>query len=160
MERRGPSPVGGDDGNIVFAGYNSGIDVIAADGGSVRTLTSPEGEVHASPMLLPGSEAVLFYVQRGESTTAKVLKLDSMEQMTLIENANYPRYVSSGHLLFVREGGLWAVFVQSRSTDPCGDAGVTFPQGRLRLASLERADPTAGCFRQQKWTPDRGQCPK
>ena len=99
----------GDDGNIVFAGYNSGLDVISADGGSERTLTSPEDEAHLSPMLLPGSEAVLFYVQRGETTTAKVLKLDSMEQMILIENASYPRYISSGHLLFVREGGLWAV---------------------------------------------------
>ena len=107
----------GDNDRIVFSTSGSGLLIVSAGNSSVQTLTAPTDEAHNTPQQLPGSEAVLFYAQRAETTTIKVLGLDESESMptTLLEDASHPRYLASGHLLFVRDGRLLAV-----AFDPVG----------------------------------------
>ena len=67
---------------------------------------------HAWPELLPGGSAVLYVISDPSDPgnwriAARVLP--DGEERILIDGGSNPRYVSSGHLVFVREGGLWAV---------------------------------------------------
>ncbi|MCZ6662641.1 MAG: protein kinase, partial [Actinobacteria bacterium] len=101
----------GDNDMIVFSTWSGGLSVIPADGGTPTPLTAPKDEADQDPQVLPGSEAVLFFSQKPEISTIKALKLEGSESVptTLLDNASHPRYLASGHLLFVRDGGLLAV---------------------------------------------------
>ena len=67
---------------------------------------------HAWPELLPGGTAVLYAItdetDPGNWRIAARRLPDGAERI-LVEGGSNPRYVSSGHLVFVREGSLWAV---------------------------------------------------
>jgi serine/threonine-protein kinase len=114
-ERRGAS--WGSDGNIIFAsGSVSGLSVVSADGGSVQTLTKLDHQKaergHRFPHHLPGGRGVLFTVGTGDSwdnARIEVLKFGTAERKILIEGGSDARYVSTGHLVFLRAGTLMAV---------------------------------------------------
>ena len=111
----------GDDGNIIAALSNSsGLSRIPADGGQPQTVTSlSRGEpTHRWPQVLPGSKAVLFTanpptLNSYEDATIDVQSLKTGERKTLWRGGYFGRYVPSGkshgHLVFVRNGILFAV---------------------------------------------------
>ena len=106
----------GDNGTIVFA---SGFRLyrVAAAGGEPELLAEPDTPPgqrlrHSQPHMLPGSETVLFHAARSlDPEDAEIVALDlaSLTEKTLLTNAMDPRYVETGHLLFVRQGALMAV---------------------------------------------------
>lgn len=103
----------GPDGTVVLnPGPGQGLFVVSVPGGAPTTLTSlEEGELgHAMPNFLPGGRAVLFTAATGSPSTAKVAVYDFDEgkRRTLLLGVS-PRYAASGHLLFWRDGALWAV---------------------------------------------------
>jgi serine/threonine protein kinase len=106
----------GDDGTIVFATQrNGGLWRVPASGGTPESLTTPQpGEyAHRLPHILPGSRAVVFTILKGpdlwEDTQIVVRSLDTGRQSVLLTGGADARYVSSGHLIYLRLGTLMAV---------------------------------------------------
>jgi serine/threonine-protein kinase len=95
-----------DDGRIVFDTWNGGLRIVDADGGVPAVLTEPEGEWHLGPNVIPGTATVLFFTQTRDSLRIESLPLDGGKPSTVLEDASHPLYLSSGHLLFVRQGGV------------------------------------------------------
>ena len=100
----------GADARIVVGRVGSGLWIVPAAGGEPVQLTMPDaGTRHELPQLLPGSVAVLFTILSAKAPThAAVLSLETGEIRELVEGSG-ARFVNPGHLLFGRQGRLWAV---------------------------------------------------
>jgi eukaryotic-like serine/threonine-protein kinase len=122
ITRYAPFPTGGaswgDDGNIVFATFDTatGLMRVTAEGGTPEVLTTPDpakGEAdHRFPDVLPGARGVLFTmvladIANGENVRVAVLDLRTGSYRVLITGA-FPKYVRSGHLLYIRRDTLYA----------------------------------------------------
>ena len=108
----------GEGDRIVFAGSNGGLLEVSAAGGAPAPLTSPSGErgefSHRLPHALPGGESILFTVTRSrfarwDEAQVWLYARGTRDARLLIDGGADARYVSSGHLLYVREGALLAV---------------------------------------------------
>lgn len=71
-------------------------------------------KTHRSPAALPGGKAVLFVVGSNEIGTydeARIvaLQIDTGQITELVRGGHSPAYLPSGHLLFVRDDGLFAM---------------------------------------------------
>jgi eukaryotic-like serine/threonine-protein kinase len=104
----------GDDGTIVFASFDRGLFRVPDTGGVPELVAEPsEAEWrYGQPHMLPGSEVVLFHASRDidpELTDIVALDLTTGTRTPILPNAMDPRYVQTGHLLFLREGRLMAV---------------------------------------------------
>jgi serine/threonine-protein kinase len=111
---------------IVFSPRTEGgLHRIASKGAPAAELTTllpDRGEKsHRWPFILPGGERVLFtsWNERGFDVDAVVIA--SGERKRLIENATYPRYVPTGHLLFVRDFTLIAQAFDAYRLEPLGE---------------------------------------
>ncbi len=114
----------GTGGRIVFATVGSrGLTHVSDAGGPPEPLTSPaEGEFHRDPHFLPDGRTVLFVIERtGEPDRIAVTSLDAPEPRVLLAG-NSPTFASSGHLVFLREGALWAVPFDLRRLSVVGNA--------------------------------------
>ena len=95
--------------------YRSGVWRIPAEGGEPEPLTVPDDEAgdlaHWWPQLLPDRKHVLFTTFRTPIDRAEitVVSLETREQRRLLTGGVHGRYVSTGHLLYVREEALLAV---------------------------------------------------
>ena len=106
----------GTDDTIVFAmrGTNTGLLRVSAAGGESESLTTlKEGEIaHRWPHILPGGQAVLFTVIKGEGSEnmeIAVLTLDTGERSLLVPGGSDPHYAVTGHIIYGVDGTLWAV---------------------------------------------------
>ena len=93
----------------------SGLWQVPASGGNPEPVTESrpeEGEgSHRWPDILPDGKAVLFASDTQSSfdqAKIEVLSLETGERRVLVENATYPRYMPTGHLLFAQNESLWA----------------------------------------------------
>ena len=115
----------GDDGTIVFAGQ-AGIFKVSSAGGTpaaVTTSVAATRERHLLPYTLPGGREILFttVVSRDWDTANVVLlSLDSGERRILIPGGADARYVSTGHIVFMKTGTLMAVPFDVRSRQVTG----------------------------------------
>ena len=93
---------------------------VSALGGEPEQITELDEEAgeasHRLPHVIPHANAVLFTVLRGTyafpdsgNADIAVQSLETGERKVLIKGGLDARYVSSGHLVFAREGTLWAV---------------------------------------------------
>ena len=102
----------GPNDTIVLGSHDGGLSLIPASGGERTPLTTlNEGEQgHWLPRFLPSGRGVLFLIQTGDRDTAQVgvYDFETGEQRTLLSGTD-AGYAASGHLLFWREGALWAV---------------------------------------------------
>ena len=110
----------GPDSTITFAPtLFGGLMRVSAGGGSPEILTAPDvskGELtYRWPEILPGGKAVLFVIANaqdiGSFSESKIvaMRLDTREKKILPILGTYPRYSPSGHLLFERDGRVFAV---------------------------------------------------
>src|SRR5690606_7037305 len=91
-------------------------------GGEARQLTFPApGERHELPQMLPGDRAVLFTVLSTGPPRVALLLVGTGETRLLFEGVG-ARYVDSGHVVFGRQGELWAVGFDPKSFDTYGAA--------------------------------------
>ena len=107
-----------DDGTILFhSGAYLGLFTISEGGGKPRQLTQPvsgedEGS-HRWPQVLPGGRAALFTIQptgsQMERTRIALVSMETGEYRTVIEPGMHARYSPSGHIVYAREGSLFAV---------------------------------------------------
>ncbi len=105
----------GPDDTIIFALPGAGLFRVAATGGTYERLTFPgreEGEnSHHHPQFLPGGNWVLFSAGSfGSFDEANIIaqSLETGERKVLHRGGYYPRYVPTGHLVFVRGATLFA----------------------------------------------------
>ena len=107
----------GSDDTIIF-GTNEpdGLWRVSAKGGEPRALTTTDaqrGEVsHQWPEILPGGDALLFTIVSAdpvEPTAIAVLDLADGAYRVLVRGGSYPRYSSSGHIVYGAGGTLQAI---------------------------------------------------
>jgi hypothetical protein len=117
-----PSPRGatwGDGGRIVLAlSFRTGLSIVPAAGGTpqpITTLDEARGEKsHRFPIFLPGGERLLFLAQTAEGGThddasaIEALDVATGRRTRLVATNSSPLYAASGHLLYWREGTLFA----------------------------------------------------
>ncbi|HEV2349036.1 MAG TPA: protein kinase [Terriglobia bacterium] len=119
----------GDDGSIVFAaGGLEGLSKVSSAGGKPEPLTSlnqQTGELtHRWPQVLPGSKDVIFtastsIVQFDDADIA-VYSTFSGKPKTVLHGGSYARYLPSGHLVYLRDGTLFAVPFDIKRLDVTG----------------------------------------
>ena len=111
----------GSDGRVTFT-RNDGLWQVPSAGGTPTQLTNlTSGEsLHAWPSVMHDGKTILFTsipssgVQRAR---VEAVTVETGNRQVLIEGARFPRYTSSGHLVFYREGGLYAAaFDEARLT--------------------------------------------
>jgi serine/threonine-protein kinase len=113
------NPRGGswsEDGTIIAALANTGpLYRIPGSGGTPQPLTQlQEGEVtHRWPQVLPGGKAVVFTASKNlsnyEGASVEMLTFKTGERKVLQPGGYFGRYAASGHLLYVRDGTLFAL---------------------------------------------------
>ncbi len=104
----------GPDDTIVFTPSTStGLYRVPASGGTPVELTQlNEGEFsHRWPWFLPNGKAVLFIAGAldNDDSTIEAVLLETGERKVVYRGGTYPRYASSGHLLYAREATLFAM---------------------------------------------------
>jgi serine/threonine-protein kinase len=108
----------GTDGTIVYApSPNSGLMRIPDRGGEPEPLTELNKEedefTHRWPQYLPGNGALLFTVHTSgasfDDARIEVLDVETKQRRTLQHGGSYARYVPTGHIVFVRDGTLYAM---------------------------------------------------
>jgi serine/threonine protein kinase/Tol biopolymer transport system component len=91
------------DDTIIFSTSARGLTRVSAEGGAV-TMFASEG---SQPALVPSSPAVLFEVSEGVNRQIEAIMPDSGKRTLVLENAQEPFALSSGHLVFQRDGDLF-----------------------------------------------------
>ena len=111
----------GDDGTIVFAPNNTvPLSKVSSAGGTPQPLITLDKQASEAtqrwPQVLPGSKAVLFTsnavgggIAGFEDSDIVVYSTVSGQRKTLQRGGFYARYLSSGHLVYMHEGTLFAV---------------------------------------------------
>jgi serine/threonine-protein kinase len=107
----------GEDGNIIATlDALGGLSQVPAEGGKPVPVTdlSPGEQTHRWPQVLPGAHAVLFTASSNygnfDEAAVAVVSLNDHRKKTLLEHGGmYPRYLQSGHLVYVTKGTLFSV---------------------------------------------------
>ena len=139
----------GDDGFIVAAlNVAAGLSRVPGQGGPPQPLTKPAapGETHRWPQLLPRSEVVLFTASpnRTNFTNAAIeaASLKTGQRKIVQRDAFFGRYLSSGHLAFLRGETLYAAPFDAERLEVTGSpvpviegmAGSTYGGGQFSFA--------------------------
>jgi serine/threonine-protein kinase len=103
----------------MVAGYGrGGLQRVPAAGGPASQLTAADKEMGERtlrfPELLPGGQAVVFTAGGWNGDTFDDARIEALSLATgrkkvLIEGGTYARYASTGHLVYARDGALFAV---------------------------------------------------
>ena len=113
---RGLSGTWGVDGTIVFSRHGlTGLFRVQASGGSSEQFTTridSDGD-HDFPDFLPDGKAVLFSISgpnfNFDDGQIVAQSLETGERTVVVDGGFNPRWVETGHLVYARGGGLFAV---------------------------------------------------
>jgi eukaryotic-like serine/threonine-protein kinase len=133
-------------GNLFFGQPSDGrIWIVQSDSTTRAVTTLADGELaHVLPSLLPGGQILLFTVRKtrwswgGEEVVAQTLATGTRK--TLLKDAADARYLSSGHLVFLRRSQLMAVAFDPDRLEARGDPVVVLDsvaQGLTGMSSGE-----------------------
>jgi serine/threonine-protein kinase len=117
QDRRGG--VWGEDGYIYFIPHSTGpVMKIRESGGEVTAVTTLDAarreRTHRWPALLPGGKALLYTSDTHDSTEyyddarIEVIDLETGEHKVVLEGSSRASWLPTGHLLFARDGSLYA----------------------------------------------------
>jgi hypothetical protein len=116
----------GPDNVITFGTLNMGLFRVPSSGGEPTTFpTSTQGNGRNSrwPEALPNGTAILFAaISGGGQAEIRMRSLVTDEERVVVRDATFPRYASTGHLLYVAGGALWGARFDPRSVETVGDA--------------------------------------
>jgi serine/threonine-protein kinase len=109
-----------DDDRLVFPRhFDTGLWQVPGSGGTPTVLTELDAgrreRTHRWPTVVAGRSIVLFTVATKDSpeyyddARIDAVDLDTGERTNVFEGASFARYATSGHLIFGRQGSLWAV---------------------------------------------------
>jgi serine/threonine-protein kinase len=118
----------GEDGNIIAAlDSQAGLSLVPYEGGKIVSLTTlaPGENSHRWPQVLPGGKFVLFtsnttFANFDEASISALSLTDHTWKIVLERAGMYPRYVPSGHLIYVAKGTLYAVPFYAASAEVRG----------------------------------------
>ena len=121
----------GDGFAVISTGYASGLSFLNRANGSEKKLTTLDHSApnqanrefaHFWPQLMPDEKHVIFtsFLAELDKSSVRLCSIDGREQVTLIENAIFGRYVNSGHLVFIRDDNLMAVTFDSSNLQVLG----------------------------------------
>ena len=98
-----------DDGRLLLSSGFAGVQEVDDRGGTARSLVAPGKAEHFHAVAaVPGRRAVFITVDP-DSGTDRIDVWDGRDRRQLLDNAMVLQYVESGHLLFRRGGGIWAL---------------------------------------------------
>ena len=109
--------------------------IVPSKGGAPRQLTvldAARHEVtHANPIVLPGGRTVLFTCLNAEMGAERIeaVSVDGSHRSVVLEHAVSPVWSSTGHLLFGRDGAVWAVPFDPEKVAVRGAALPVIPAG-------------------------------
>jgi len=117
--------------------YNRGgaLWIVSAQGGDSKQLTAlntTRHEVyHRDPAMLPGDRIVLFSSLTSDAGTERIeaVSIDGQKRWVVVEHAMKPIWSPTGHLLFVRDGAVWAVRFEPDGATVRGVAVTVMPSG-------------------------------
>ncbi|MEO5566971.1 MAG: protein kinase, partial [Gemmatimonadaceae bacterium] len=118
----------GKDGWIYYTHADEGLWRVPESGGAseqITVLDTARREFnHWYPQLLPSGRAVIFNSFSTPIARSRIeaVELGSGKRSVLIEGAVFARYVPSGHLLFVRDGAIFAVRFDAKQLRVLGTA--------------------------------------
>jgi Tol biopolymer transport system component len=107
----------GEDGSIVFAGDTLvPLSKVSSAGGAPQLLTTLDKQAGEAtqrwPQVLPGGKTVLFSSSNGsdfEGAEIAVFPIASGGRKTVLRGGFYPRYIPSGHVVYMHDGTLFGV---------------------------------------------------
>ncbi len=104
----------GESGNIVVGASRGGLFQVSEDGGDPTSLVSAADRRHWYPQVLSRHRVVLFTqtqfdesLPRSADAELQLLELDTGRRRTLL-HGSAGRFVSTGHIVFLRGSTLWA----------------------------------------------------
>ena len=103
------------DGSVVYTRSGAGLWRVRESGGLPERLTTLDTARHEFnhwyPQTLPGGRAAIFnsFSTPFAQSRIEAVEFSSGERTVLVEGAIFARYVESGHLLYARDGAIFAV---------------------------------------------------
>lgn len=101
------------DGDLLYTPkIGVGIHKVSENGGEPVRLLPNTDRLHVHPQMLPGGEALLLTLGTSATvagSTAAIYDLSSGEVTELAQESTRATYLSSGHIVFTREDGLFAL---------------------------------------------------
>ncbi|HUF68695.1 MAG TPA: hypothetical protein VMM79_08550, partial [Longimicrobiales bacterium] len=95
--------------HLIIGSHNEGLWRVDAAGGDLERLTDPAGGApHRYPRVLPGRRGVLFQIGGSDIGDQVAVLPDGESQWRILTEGSSPQYVPSGHVVFYRDGSLWA----------------------------------------------------
>jgi len=133
--------------SIVVGGGNGGLLRVPVAGGEAVVLASaPAGRQLWFPQVLPGGRAILFTESRlsdsapgSDVPELQILELDSGRRRVLLPGSE-GRFVSTGHIVFLRGGTVWAVAFDPTRLELLGSPVPVVNQIRGRITQFAVAD--------------------
>lgn len=124
-----------DDDTIVFTNHvNTGLFRVSSEGGKPEILTEPALEQreysHRLPFHLPRGKGVLFTIMSNlfdVEPRIAILEGTNRKWRTLLEDASDARYISTGHLVFLRRGTLMAIAFDMQKLEVFGQPVPVIP---------------------------------
>jgi len=121
----------GEDGTVVFTpDVGAPLTKVSSSGGTPQPLTTLDKQAAETtqrwPQVLPGGKAVLFTAGSGgvgtifEDADIDVYSMASGQRKTLLRGGFYPRYLPSGHLVYLHAGTLFGVPFDLRRLEVTG----------------------------------------
>jgi serine/threonine-protein kinase len=145
----------GSDDSIFFATRFEGIARVSAGGGKPGSVTHPDRSKsespHILPFVLPGGKAMLYTVMGSsfnwEQTSIVAQLLSTGEQRTLLQGGADARYVSSGHLVYLKAGTLMSVPFDAQKLELTGSPVAVLDNVMQAIGAPNAFDDTgAGQF--------------
>jgi eukaryotic-like serine/threonine-protein kinase len=108
---------------------------VPAKGGTPRQLTVLDAArrevLHTDPAVLPGGRVVLFASLTTDAGTERIeaVSLDGQKRSVVMDHAVTPVWSPTGHLLFGRDGAVWAVPFDEKNASTSGTAVPVIPAG-------------------------------
>lgn len=119
--------------------------LVPAQGGDARQLTTLDPArhevVHGDPLVLPSGHTVLFSCLTSDAGTERIeaVSIQGGKRRVIVDHASTPAWSPTGHLLFGREGALWAEPFDPDKVQATGNALPVIPAGvigSIRTGSL------------------------
>ena len=123
-------------GEIIYT-RGGALWTVPAKGGTSRQLTSLDPArhevLHSDTIVLPGTRTVLFTCLTSGSIPERIemISLDGGKRSVVMERAAAPIWSPTGHLLFARDGAVWAAPLDAATAALHGAAVAVIPAGRV-----------------------------
>ena len=140
----------GEDDTIFFA-RDAGIFKVSASGGAPVAVTTSNDERHLLPHALPGANAILYTRttveeqsgRRWDKASIVLHPLGGGEPRVLIPGGVGARYVSTGHLVYMKSGTLMAVPFDAGTQQVTG-APIALIEGVMQSVNTPNTDDETG----------------